>query len=163
VKRQLIVVFVLIIFTAGCATTTQPDTLAQLRIQVAQLERKVSQRDSEVEMLLTRVDELSLQLERMGSVKQPFSFKEIENQEGVKRSSTKKSPLNQNKKTIRVNVSPREIQTALKNAGYYNGVIDGKIGSKSRQAIVEFQKDHELKSDGIIGKRTWDEMKNYLE
>jgi peptidoglycan hydrolase-like protein with peptidoglycan-binding domain len=48
-----------------------------------------------------------------------------------------------------------EIQTALKNAGYYTGDIDGKIGSKTKAAIEEFQKANGLKVDGRVGSRTW--------
>jgi len=55
------------------------------------------------------------------------------------------------------------VQSALKNAGYYNGSIDGKIGGKTKAAISEFQKDHDLTSDGIIGKKTWAELKYYIE
>jgi len=51
---------------------------------------------------------------------------------------------------------------ALKNSGYYEGKIDGNLGSGSQQAIKIFQKDHDLESDGIIGKKTWGELKNYL-
>ena len=64
---------------------------------------------------------------------------------------------------IRVSASTKEVQSALKNAGYYNSSIDGKIGGGTKRAIVEFQKDHELAADGIIGKKTWTELKNYLE
>ena len=40
-----------------------------------------------------------------------------------------------------------EIQTALKNAGYYTEGIDGKLGPKSKKAIEEFQKANALKAD----------------
>lgn len=48
-----------------------------------------------------------------------------------------------------------EIQTALKNAGYYTGNIDGKVGSKTKAAIEEFQKANGLKADGKVGSKTW--------
>lgn len=51
--------------------------------------------------------------------------------------------------------SNADIQTALKNAGYYTGSIDGKLGPKSKQAIKEFQKASGLAPDGKVGPKTW--------
>ena len=54
-----------------------------------------------------------------------------------------------------------EIQTALKNAGFYAGNIDGKIGPKSKKAIEDFQKANNLKVDGKVGPKTWEAMSRY--
>lgn len=59
--------------------------------------------------------------------------------------------------------TPRQIQAALKNAGYYSGVIDGKIGRQSRQAIKDFQKANNLTVDGKVGKKTWAALREYLQ
>ncbi|MBU0547682.1 MAG: peptidoglycan-binding protein [Candidatus Omnitrophica bacterium] len=59
--------------------------------------------------------------------------------------------------------SARQIQAALKNAGYYQGVIDGKLGRQSRQAIRDFQKANNLSVDGKVGKKTWAALKEYLQ
>ncbi|MFZ5799820.1 MAG: peptidoglycan-binding protein, partial [Candidatus Omnitrophota bacterium] len=55
---------------------------------------------------------------------------------------------------------PRAIQTALQNAGYDIGKhgVDGKIGKDTRQAIRNYQKDHGLKVNGIVGQRTWGKL-----
>ena len=55
------------------------------------------------------------------------------------------------------------IQSALKNAGYYNGAIDGKIGPSTRSALRDFQSAHGLTVDGICGRKTWDKLKTYLD
>ncbi len=55
-----------------------------------------------------------------------------------------------------------EIQTALKNAGYYSGSIDGKIGPKSKKAIQDFQSANDLKVDGKVGAKTWAVLSKYL-
>lgn len=55
-----------------------------------------------------------------------------------------------------------EIQTALKNAGHYSGVIDGKIGPMSKKAITEFQKAAGLEADGKVGPKTWAALSKYL-
>jgi murein L,D-transpeptidase YcbB/YkuD len=56
----------------------------------------------------------------------------------------------------------RDVQTALKNAGFYGGSVDGKIGPKTKAAIQEFQKAKGLKVDGKVGPKTWAEMEKYL-
>lgn len=56
----------------------------------------------------------------------------------------------------------REIQTALKNAGYYTAAIDGKIGPLSKKAIEGFQKANNLKVDGKVGPKTWEVLSKYL-
>ena len=57
----------------------------------------------------------------------------------------------------------QEIQTALKNAGYYTGNIDGKIGPLTNKAIKDFQAANNLKVDGKVGPQTWEILKRYLE
>lgn len=56
----------------------------------------------------------------------------------------------------------KQIQTALKNAGYYQGTIDGKIGKQTRQAIKKFQKENNLNADGKAGKATWSLLSKHL-
>lgn len=53
------------------------------------------------------------------------------------------------------------VQRALKNAGFYQGEIDGKIGSGTKQAIRDFQRDQGLKADGVCGKQTWSKLKSF--
>ena len=59
--------------------------------------------------------------------------------------------------------STREIQQALKNAGLYQGAVDGKLGPKTRDAIREFQRVNQLKVDGLIGKQTWEKLAPYAD
>ncbi|TBR17394.1 hypothetical protein EPO66_02805 [bacterium] len=58
--------------------------------------------------------------------------------------------------------SNQEIQTALKNAGYYTYEVDGKLGPKSKKAIEEFQKANGLKADGKVGTKTWTALEKHL-
>lgn len=55
-----------------------------------------------------------------------------------------------------------DIQRALKNAGYYAGSVDGKIGPVTKAAIREFQDDMGLKVDGIAGRNTKEKLFKYL-
>jgi peptidoglycan hydrolase-like protein with peptidoglycan-binding domain len=56
----------------------------------------------------------------------------------------------------------QEIQTALKNAGYYSGAIDGKMGPRTQKAIEDFQQANGLKVDGKVGPMTWAALSKYL-
>ncbi|MFA4989839.1 MAG: peptidoglycan-binding domain-containing protein [Candidatus Omnitrophota bacterium] len=58
--------------------------------------------------------------------------------------------------------TPVEIQTALKNANFYTGAIDGKIGPKTKKAIVAFQKANGLTADAKVGPKTWNVLNSYL-
>ena len=48
----------------------------------------------------------------------------------------------------------RQIQTVLKQKGYYQGNIDGIFGTNTKKAVTDFQRDNGLKVDGIAGTQT---------
>ncbi|MCK9574508.1 MAG: spore cortex-lytic enzyme [Clostridia bacterium] len=48
----------------------------------------------------------------------------------------------------------RVIQQRLKNWGYYTGSVDGIYGSKTKSAVISFQKKNGLVADGIVGTKT---------
>ena len=37
----------------------------------------------------------------------------------------------------------------------YDIVVDGVFGQKTKQAVIQFQKEHGLAADGVIGPKTW--------
>ena len=47
-----------------------------------------------------------------------------------------------------------QIQTKLRQWGYYNGNVDGIYGLKTENAVIYFQKKNKLKIDGIAGPET---------
>lgn len=51
-----------------------------------------------------------------------------------------------------------EIQQKLSELGYYNGNIDGKFGTNTQKAVIQFQKDNNLSADGIVGSKTLDAL-----
>ena len=48
----------------------------------------------------------------------------------------------------------KQIQTKLKNWGYYKGSVDGIYGSKTVEAVKYFQRKNGLTADGIAGTQT---------
>lgn len=48
----------------------------------------------------------------------------------------------------------KEIQTRLKEWGYYSGSVDGIFGTATRNAVISFQKKNGLTADGIVGSQT---------
>ena len=48
----------------------------------------------------------------------------------------------------------REIQTRLKNWGYYSGAVDGVYGSGTEEAVRLFQRKNGLSVDGQVGDQT---------
>lgn len=55
----------------------------------------------------------------------------------------------------------KEIQSALKNAGFYTEKVDGKFGQKTKKAVEDFQKANGLTIDGKVGPDTWNKLKTY--
>ena len=47
------------------------------------------------------------------------------------------------------------LQERLKELGYDCGKSDGIFGQKTKQAVLQFQNNKNLKADGIVGSNTW--------
>ena len=54
------------------------------------------------------------------------------------------------------------LQMNLKFLGLYSGEIDGIKGTQTINAIKEFQKDNNLKVDGIAGQKTIDSLRSQI-
>jgi hypothetical protein len=52
------------------------------------------------------------------------------------------------------------IQFKLNSLGYICGTADGIFGNKTLTAVKQFQKDHALVGDGIVGILTWNKLFN---
>ena len=139
VRKALLSVLAVVFVSSlsGCASTRKNNELEMqgLRNQVSALESQVAAKDEEINSLR----EAAMKASEMPAMPEK------------KTGETKSRP------------SAKQIQTALKNAGYYQGPVDGKIGKGTRQAIKAFQAANNLSSDGKVGKKTWAALKNYLE
>lgn len=132
--RVLIAIF-LAIFLTGCATTRKGQDIQtqQLKARINSLEEELQRKDEEI-------SSLENELTRLSSSKQRAGTQDV-------------APLR---------LSAKQIQTALKNSGFYKGQIDGKLGPQTKEAIKAFQKANGLKADGIVGKRTLKKLGKYL-
>ena len=136
---QYALVILALVFVC-CATGRQGSKVQetqQLQSRIADLEKELQQKDEEIWNLK---NELGKAEEGLGKTK-----------------------INESNLSVNVKLSIKEIQTALKKAGFYNGAIDGKAGKNTNKAIMEFQKANGLKADGIVGKKTSEKLKKYLE
>ena len=155
---RAIIAFIALIFSAGCTTTRQPSEINQLQIKVSQLERKLDDKDQEISDLKDQIADLSGRVDTSDGA----MHADLPEESAPKVSLSKNTTVSP-EDIIRVSASAKEIQRALKKAGYYEGTVDGKLGAKSQKSITNFQKDHGLGNDGIVGQKTWSELKKYLE
>jgi len=157
--KQIIIGICAAVLLAGCATTkpkSQP-LVAQLQLRVGELERELDAKDERIKNLEYDVKDLTYEVDKVKS--------SIPKRTTVQRSSRSETVVSRkdDDRIIRVPVSPHKVQKALKNAGFYNGKIDGKVGSGTKKGISQFQKDNGIKADGLVGKETWGMLKEYLE
>lgn len=54
------------------------------------------------------------------------------------------------------------VQSLLKKAGFDPGKVDGKLGSKTQEAVLKFQKAQGLKVDGKIGYKTLSSLSKFI-
>jgi peptidoglycan hydrolase-like protein with peptidoglycan-binding domain len=138
--RKLGVVVVVGFFAAslsGCASAgKQKDMEIQgLKNQISVLEAQVQNKDEEINGLKDTL------------AKAP--------QEAQSQVTTEKETKEKALGEPKFHPNAKQIQAALKNAGYDPGAVDGKMGKKTRDAIKDFQKANNLKVDGKVGAKTW--------
>ncbi|MFH0753037.1 MAG: peptidoglycan-binding domain-containing protein [Candidatus Omnitrophota bacterium] len=151
---RFLMVAVLGLIVSGCATASKP-AVNPISSQMAEMQQRMEDQEKEIVDLKYEVRELSSRdMDKTSDESTPKVS--VVSYEPAKTTESKGFDI------IRVGVSGRELQKALKGAGIYDGKIDGKVGSKTKAAVVEFQKTHSLKADGIVGQKTWNELKGYL-
>ncbi len=153
---RILMIGSLALVLTGCVTTQGKSSTDQLQIRVADLEKKVEERDSEIVDLKYQVKDLA------GRVDSSGSSSDVEASPS-KPSTAVMDQSGSSDGIIKVSASVSDVQKALKNAGFYKGSVDGKIGQQTKKAIESFQRQHNLTADGVIGRRTWEELKVYLQ
>ena len=151
--RKIIVLLGLVLFVSGCATTGQDQSMVtHLQLRIGELEREVQARDQRISELEYEVRDISSDVKRLKDQRRTTSSA----------STSSSMPARVEGEVIRLDVDHRDVQRALKAAGYYDGAIDGKAGSGTKAAILKFQKDKGLNADGLLGRQTWAELQQYL-
>jgi murein L,D-transpeptidase YcbB/YkuD len=141
---RTVLVGMAVVCLSGCASGKTSQALQRLQSQVGLLDQRVSQ------------------LERTGGTWQASEILPEPAMEPAPTAATGAKPAaGASKSAAPLKPSTREIQQALKNSGFYQGSIDGKIGPLTREAIKEFQRVHGLKDDGVVGKQTWAQLGTY--
>jgi hypothetical protein len=72
--------------------------------------------------------------------------------------SEEEIPMETVKPTLRKGDSGDEVkalQERLNALGYDCGEADGVFGTRTKNAVVRFQTDHQLDPDGVVGRKTW--------
>lgn len=139
-KLVYLVVPVLVLSMVGCASTRSGKP------------RKTDLK-GRIEVLETRVEELEQRQTGGVMMEEQVSFTGI---------TTKSSPAKGSSVLSGVEMSKKDIQAALSSAGYYSGNIDGILGPKTKQAIMDFQAAKGLKVDGVVGPQTEKALKKHL-
>lgn len=145
---------------SGCVTTRSQqksgllDQMNQLSLKIHSLEQEnqsLRQRNLENEQTIAQLED---QVDNLEAKLEPQT-KSLSMQQTPNTTSTA-SP------SYDVKLTKKNIQKALKLAGYDIGEIDGKIGPRTRQAISAFQQTNGLTPDGKVGKQTWARLQTYL-
>ena len=122
-------------------------------MRVVDLEQKLEEKDAEIVDLKYEVKDLASQIQSTKINEAPASSPAL---------ASAGSRTGMDEGIIKVGASSLDVQTALKNAGFYHGTVDGKIGQQTKKAIQAFQKSKNLTADGVVGKKTWEQLQAFL-
>ena len=155
---RLLIVLMAAVLVSGCATTAaKPQPVTQVQTQVTDLQQRMEDQEKEIVDLKYEVKELAGKVETKEVV--PLEEGPVN---APKKASVGKVVEGAHADLIKVDISGMELQKALKGAGVYDGKVDGKVGPRTKNAVMEFQRQHSLKADGVVGQKTWNELKQYL-
>jgi len=139
---KMLIVIVLALALSGCTTAAKKTS----NIELQQLKGRVSGLETDLHAKEQEIMRLEDELEKARE----------------KRVIYKKEKIKEGKPVESKKLSDRQVQTALKNAGFYRGSVDGKIGPATTEAIKAFQRASGLKADGVVGRKTRANLMKYL-
>ncbi|MDD5431965.1 MAG: peptidoglycan-binding protein [Candidatus Omnitrophica bacterium] len=145
-KGLVMLVIASIFLLSGCATRKhlkmKEMDIQSLKNQVSVLESQIQSKDEEINSLkdaLARAQEKPAEVAAIKHVSKKKVVGEVKSRPNIK-----------------------QIQIALQNAGYNPGLIDGKMGKQTVDAIKMFQRNANIKATGHVNKRTWALLRQYL-
>ncbi len=131
---SLCVMLLFVVCVAGCATV-QPGSYQGGAVATNETILRMQSKIDSLEQELVRVKDENFQLRKK-----------------VEELSTKEVRM----------PSGKEIQAALKKAGFFKGEVDGQIGPRTKEAVRKFQEANGITPDGVVGSRTWSLLSKYL-
>jgi len=140
-RANLVVAVALALIMASCAGSNETVAPGDSETNISQLRTELQQRDNRIRELESELKQAKDEMKRL--------------------KSPEVSPPVKNTK-VTGKIDPIQVQTALKNAGYYDGPIDGRLDPQTVDAIKRFQEDKGLGVDGSVGKKTWAALKQHL-
>ena len=150
-KSLAFVVFAItaLFLVSGCSTVPK-----KVKEEISGLKTKVDTLESRVET----VESKQVEVEKVAT-EQAQSLEDIkaEKQRVISKSNISILPREGSSRD-----RTKDIQTALKSAGFYDGKIDGIKGEQTKKAVKAFQKANGLRDDGVIGPKTWELLSGYL-
>lgn len=156
---------------AGCASSRRHELAVQdLKAQVGVLESRVSAMDERQQAIEQKTqsqrEDVAYLKGKTAATPTNVSVTTVAPAGGERAPASTRRSGSKNRgylyKQPQVSISTRDIQRALKRAGYYTGRVDGAIGPRTKRAVRAFQKANGLKPDGIVGQQTWAKLQEYL-
>ena len=145
----IVLIVAMVFLVSGCSSVPK-----KFREEVSGIRNKVDTLESRVDTVESR------QVESERAVSQQIQT--LEEMKTVRDSSVATTNIvTRTSKSVKSQARVKEIQVCLRNAGFYQGNIDGIKGRGTKKAIKEFQKANGLKTDGIVGAKTWEALSRY--
>jgi len=146
--RYIALAIIITFAVAGCETVPK-----KFKEEVSGIKTKVETLESRVETVEAKQSDT----ERQASMQaQALEEMRLAEERAAKSNVTIRPKISKSRKE-----SIRQIQTCLKNAGFYKGKINGVKTRATKRAIRQFQEANGLKVDGIVGKKTWELLTKY--
>lgn len=159
-----------VLFLAGCAATSRRELdteIQDLHRQMNSLSAQAQQKDEQITSLQRSLEDKSKEENLQAQLKEKERLasslqKALDKEAKEKAKLAERLDVLTGKYRSASNAYVKQVQIALQNAGYGPGAIDGRMGSRSKKAIRDFQKDNGLNITGKIDKSTWEKLRIYL-
>ena len=145
----------------GCAGVTHKD-VSRLQSQVGLLDERVTQLEHAASAGPAPISAESMTEPAISSEPAPAKAERRHRSKG-KHAAASATTAAVSAPAPSLKPTTQEIQQALKNAGFYQGAVDGKMGPMTRNAVQEFQRVHGLTDDGVVGKQTWEKLGSFAD
>ncbi|MBM4084948.1 MAG: hypothetical protein FJ272_09185 [Planctomycetes bacterium] len=154
-----VVCLCVLLASTGCsmfrskATVDPQQQLAATTQEYQKAKQVIAQQESEISRLSSEVSQLRSQ-QAARSSQHDEEMARLKSEVTKTKASQPKPSVTTDKPKPSGKTDIAAVQKALAKAGYDPGPVDGKMGKKTKSALIAFQKAHGLQPDGIAGPRT---------